>query len=211
MRVRHALGLKNIKYNLVWLLNDDISTPTALIGKKMVPIFQPEGPAGPSMGESLDIIKLIDSDEKFGNPGLFKPETPNLQKITEVLKEILGPLGQLTRVRHVAAPLPEFAFADAREAFVCNYPTDLDTYEDTMNNSEQYIAEVQSKLEDLSELIYSKEHCSPGGLSYDDFVLFPRVRSMTIVKGLELPQKMREYVEYQAHISEVPLYDFCAI
>ena len=39
VRVRIALGLKNIKHNIVFLANDDIPTPTALVGKKIAPIF----------------------------------------------------------------------------------------------------------------------------------------------------------------------------
>ena len=39
VRVRLALGVKNIKHNVHFLQNDDISTPTKLIGKKISPIF----------------------------------------------------------------------------------------------------------------------------------------------------------------------------
>lgn len=39
VRVRLALGVKNIKYLVQFLANDDISTPTKLIGKKISPIF----------------------------------------------------------------------------------------------------------------------------------------------------------------------------
>jgi len=39
VRVRVAMGIKNIKHNLYFLANDDIPTPTALVGKKIAPIF----------------------------------------------------------------------------------------------------------------------------------------------------------------------------
>ena len=39
VRVRLALGVKNIKHNVHFLANDDIPTPTNLIGKKIAPIF----------------------------------------------------------------------------------------------------------------------------------------------------------------------------
>ena len=39
VRVRLVLGLKNIKFNLQFLANDDVATPTALVGKKIAPIF----------------------------------------------------------------------------------------------------------------------------------------------------------------------------
>ena len=39
VRVRLALGIKNVKHNVHFLQNDDIPTPTNLIGKKIAPIF----------------------------------------------------------------------------------------------------------------------------------------------------------------------------
>jgi hypothetical protein len=36
-------------------------------------------------------------------------------------------------------------------------------------------------------MIRSAQHCSGGGLSYDDVDLFGRLRSLTIIKGLALP------------------------
>ena len=39
VRVRLALGFKNVKHNLIFLANDDVHTPTALIGKKIAPIM----------------------------------------------------------------------------------------------------------------------------------------------------------------------------
>lgn len=39
VRVRLALGLKNIKHNLVFMANDDVHTPSSLVGKKIAPIM----------------------------------------------------------------------------------------------------------------------------------------------------------------------------
>ena len=39
VRVRLALGFKNIKHNLIFMANDDIHTPTSLVGKKIAPIM----------------------------------------------------------------------------------------------------------------------------------------------------------------------------
>jgi len=39
VRVRLALGVKNVKHNVQFLANDDITTPTKLVGKKIAPIF----------------------------------------------------------------------------------------------------------------------------------------------------------------------------
>jgi hypothetical protein len=39
VRVRLALGIKNVKHNLHFLANDDVAIPTRLVGKKIAPIF----------------------------------------------------------------------------------------------------------------------------------------------------------------------------
>ncbi|CAN0552088.1 unnamed protein product, partial [Ectocarpus sp. 8 AP-2014] len=35
-----VFGLKGITHDLAYLSNDDIETPTAMVGKKMVPILE---------------------------------------------------------------------------------------------------------------------------------------------------------------------------
>jgi hypothetical protein len=39
VRVRLALGIKNVKHTINFMANDDVATPTALVGKKIAPIF----------------------------------------------------------------------------------------------------------------------------------------------------------------------------
>jgi len=39
VRVRLALGIKNIKHKINFMANDDVQTPTSLVGKKIAPIF----------------------------------------------------------------------------------------------------------------------------------------------------------------------------
>ena len=39
VRVRLALGIMNVKHNVHFLGNDDIATPSKLVGKKIAPIF----------------------------------------------------------------------------------------------------------------------------------------------------------------------------
>jgi hypothetical protein len=62
VRARLAFGLKSIKHELIFLGNDDVATPTALVGKKIAPIFTVDGQ---SMPESLDIIAKVDTDARF--------------------------------------------------------------------------------------------------------------------------------------------------
>lgn len=210
VRVRHVLGFKNVKYNLVWLLNDDVATPTGLIGKKLVPIFQAGGAGSAAIGESLDICTMVDSDPRFGAVGAVGPPTDRTD-IPELLKTLSAPMRRLTRPRFCAAPLPEFTFAEARAAYVDNHPLkDPDSYEENVARSAEYIATIQTLLQPLADMIHSSEAISEGGFSYDDVSSFPPLRSLTIIKGLELPKRIRDYVEYQAARAEIPLYDHMA-
>jgi glutaredoxin 2 len=59
-------GLKGVAHRLNFLAYDDVATPTELIGKKLAPILHVYG--NPPMGESLDIIRRIDEDPKWGPP-----------------------------------------------------------------------------------------------------------------------------------------------
>merc|ERR1719252_190678 len=51
VRVRLALGLKNVKHEVVFMANDDFKTPESLCGKKIAPIL--EIPGSVTMAESL--------------------------------------------------------------------------------------------------------------------------------------------------------------
>lgn len=211
VRVRHVLGLKNVKYELTWLLNDDVATPTSLVGKKIVPIFQAGGASDDAMTESLDICAAVDGDERYGPSGRFAAASDR-KDISEWLDELADPIRRLTRVRFSRAPLPEFTFADARAAYVRNHPLkEPADYDDNFARSQQYIDAVQKRLDHLAGMIHSPEHCTEGGLSYDDVTLFPRLRSLTIIKDLKLPQRIRDYLEWHSTNAEIPLYDYCAI
>ena len=52
VRVRMAMGLKGIQHKLVFMGNDDVETPTALVGKKIAPIWvDGDGPMAESLGK----------------------------------------------------------------------------------------------------------------------------------------------------------------
>ena len=51
----------------------------------------------------------------------------------------------------------------------------------------------------------------PGGLSLDDIDLWSRLRSLTIVKGLVFPPKVRAYLDNFAAKGDLPLYDAIAL
>lgn len=185
------------------------------------------------MGESLDIIKLVDTDPRFGPTGQIKPATGRSdvkawQKSVQVL------LRTLQRPRYVATGLlPEFQQLDGRHAFIKNHQlppfekpewkgTDgnpgmdmdekLKLYAEAMaKDPAPLIEQLNAKLVELDDIVYSEHHCSEGGMSLDDIDLWARLRSISIIKGVEWPSKLRKYMDNLSALGDVPLYDEMAL
>jgi GrxB family glutaredoxin len=221
VRARFALGVKNIKYKFVVIANDDIETPTSLIGKVMVPILQFNGVV---MGESLDIVARLDNDPVFGPINCIKPATGRSElKSEDIAFDKWNNF--LIYPRYMRTLLPEFFQLDARMAYMRKHPVGLvdpaawagmshedrvAKYNEVYESSKGLIAEVTKRLEALDSVIHSSESCSEGGISYDDILLFARLRAMTVVKGIQWPTKLRAYIDRMSELCDVPLYDILA-
>jgi len=79
-------------------------------------------------------------------------------------------------------------------------------YAKAMGKTAELLPLAEAALKELEPLIHSAEACAEGGLSYDDIDLFARLRSVTIVKGLTLPAKVKAYMEHFSHAADIPLY-----
>ena len=181
------------------------------------------------MPESMDIIDLVDSDERMGPTGIIKPATGR-DDLKAWQKSVQLLLRGLQRPRYVATGLlPEFQQLDGRHAFIKNHqmpgfskdewkfgdmPMDekLKIYADAMaKDPAADIEELNRKLVELDDIVFSEYHCSPGGISFDDIDLFARLRSITIIKDVEWPEKLRAYMDNMSELSDVPLYDKMAL
>lgn len=205
-RVRLALGVKNIKHELIWLANDDFDTPTSLIGKKAVPIFVP--PDGKPMGESLDIVTFLNSDPRFGPTGSILPSSGRTD-IDALFEDLADPLRRLTNVRFARTRLPEFTFREARDYYISRHqfkelPLEYDV---NFEKSPEYIEAIQKKLPLLEDMIFSGYNVTEGGFSMDDITTFPKLRGLTIIKGLQLTPKIEIYVKYFGALAEIAQFD----
>lgn len=234
VRCRLALGIKNIKYNVQFLANDDIPTPTKLVGKKISPIFAiPEDNF--VMGESLDIIAKVENDERFGSTNVILPATGRTD-IKSWQKSVQTLLRMLQRPRYVATGLmPEFQQIDGRHAFIKNHQLPpytkpewkgdgteenpgidmnekLQLYAEAMAKDPSTLVEdLNAKLIELDDIVFSEHFCTEGGLSMDDIDLWSRLRSITIIKDVEWPTKLRAYMDNLSSLGDVPLYDQMAL
>jgi GrxB family glutaredoxin len=220
VRVRLALGLKNVKYNTYFLGNDDVATPTALVGKKIAPIFEWSAGGISPMPESLDIIAKVDGDARFGPTNLLKPMSgrKDLSAWQAKAKDVNS---AAQRPRYMMSPtLAEFCTQDAREAFVKNHPVAgiekpdwkgmaadkrWQLYADSYVLSLSQIDIISANLAELDALIHSDASCSEGGVGLDDVDLWSRLRSVTLIKGVVWPAKLRRYMDNLAALGDVPL------
>jgi glutaredoxin 2 len=186
------------------------------------------------MAESLDIIKLVDTDERFGPVNQIGPSTGR-DDIKAWQKSVQVLLRTLQRPRYVATGLlPEFQQLDGRHAFIKNHqlpPYDKPEWKGNEENPDgmdmdkklklyaeamakdpaQLIEELNAKLVELDDVVYSEHYCSEGGLSYDDIDLWARLRSVTVIKGVQWPAKLRKYMDNYSALGDVPLYDAMAL
>ncbi|KAL9179708.1 hypothetical protein ACHAXT_008998 [Thalassiosira profunda] len=234
VRVRLALGVKNVKHLIHFLANDDVATPTGLVGKKIAPIFElPEDDL--IMAESLDIVAKVDGDERFGPTGQILPATGR-KDIKAWQKSVQTLLRTLQRPRYVATGLlPEFQQIDGRHAFIKNHQLppyekpewkgdgtaenpgmDMDAklrlYAEAMAaDPAPLVEDLNARLVELDDMLYSEHHCSEGGFGLDDIDLWARLRSITIVQGVAWPAKLRSYMDNLSALGDVPLYDEMAL
>jgi len=145
-------------------------------------------------------------------------------------KTVQTPLRKLQRPRYVRVLLPEFMQKDGRDAFVNNHQMPpfeksewkgnpdmslefkYSKYDEAFELSADLIPEVNAKLIELDAMIASEDACTAGaGFSYDDVDLWARLRSLTVIQGLNFPPKLRAYLDYFERVGDVPLYDVMAI
>jgi len=181
------------------------------------------------MAESMDIVNLVENDERFGPTNIIQPATSRTD-IKDWQKSVRDLLRTLQRPRYVATGLlPEFQQLDGRHAFIMNHQLPpyekkdwkegymsmdqkLALYAEAMaNDPAPLLEELNRKLVELDDIIFCDQYCSEGGISLDDVDLFSRLRSITIIKGVEWPKKLRTYMDNMSALADVPLYDEMAL
>lgn len=105
---------KKINCSIKHFLNDDIDSPTNLIGAKQVPILEKDN--GEFMAESLSIIEYLDGLD--GNRVLAP--TYNRTELNEWINRTQMIIRQLMMPRWVQFNEPEFKTQSARDYFTRN-------------------------------------------------------------------------------------------
>ena len=198
VRARMIFGLKKVSVDLVTILNDDVETPTKLIGQKIVPILVKEN--GEAMPESLDIVRYIDAH--YGEKVLSETVRPQIE---DWLKQVGSYHNHLVLPRFTRLDLPEYATQSAVNYFTENKEKSIGNFADNLANTDTYLARLAPDLIQLADLIQSDTALN-GNLSLEDILVFPILRNLTCVKGAHFPPKVKNYVETMFRLSNVPLY-----
>ena len=200
VKARMIFGLKKIPFKLAALLNDDEKTPQKMIGLKQVPIL--ELSQGKFMPESLDIIRHIDGPAPPNAVHSWKDDP----KLTAWLNSTHFLIYSLAMPRWVKAPLAEFKTSSARSYFQNKKEKSIGPFSQALKNSQKLKKEAQSHLKALEALFPKKQSFFKGDLTINDFHLWPALRSLSIVKGLLFPPKIRFYMDNLACKSGIPLH-----
>jgi glutaredoxin 2 len=199
-RARVALGLKKVKYDVVFMAFDDVATPTSLVGTKAAPIFEPVGEK--PFTESWEVVSYVDSH--YGDGPIIKPASGRAD-LAKWIESAMPSLNVLYNPRLYAAPLPELTLRASREFFKTKREAST-PFSEALAKSPELVAKVNELLKELEPMLHSSQSVN-AELSYDDLDLFGRLRSLTLVKGIEWPVKVRAFMEHLSEAGDVPMFD----
>lgn len=205
VRARMIFGLKKVPYDLVFLANHDETTPIDLVGSKQVPILQLTN--GHAFPESMDIVKYV--DEHYGGPALLAPSA-NRPELAKWINDSANTLRLLYHPRFHAAPLAEFARLESREYYRKKKEKAIGSLQDALDKSPELVEQANTFLKQLAPMFHSS-HSVNETISYDDIDFFGRLRGLTLVRDLEWPSKLREYIDYMSEMTDIPLLDNMAV
>lgn len=203
VKARMIFGLKNIPVELNVLLNDDEDTPTRMIGKKMAPILQKDDSR--YLPESMDIVHYVDKLD--GKPLLTGPLNA---AVGDWLRHVQTYTQQLLLPRIAKAPFDEFATPAARAYFVNKKEALIGSFAEHLAHSPGLIKKISDDLRKLDKLIVQPNAVN-GELSEDDIHLFPLLRSLSLVAGIDYPSRVRDYRDNMAKQTQVNLLSSMAI
>jgi len=185
-RVRMTAALTRKHLQEVIVLDDDTETMVALVGKRQIPILVKDD--GQPMLESMDMVRYVDRLGASVLTGMEKPEIVALEN------RITPKAARLTQPRYLLLGLPEFASIAALDHYQMRKRKALGDLVELRANTRRYIDELMPDLEAMDRLVESSQAVN-GTLSLDDVRVLPVVRSLAVVKGLRLPQRLRDYFE----------------
>lgn len=194
-KARMIFGLKSLPLELSFVLEDDADTPTKLVGKKTMPILEKED--GSHMAESMEIVHYVDA--QYGEP-IVTPVGEN-SPIKLWHDAAWRPILNLSMPRLASADFPEFATPEARAAFKTRQTKNFGDFDELLGRTPELLLEVEGQLAKLDAPLAEREQ-----VDADDFILYPSLRTLSIVKGVNYPANVRRYMERMEQSTGVRLH-----
>ena len=193
VRARMAAGLFAPDTEEVVLANDDEAAPVAMIGAKQVPILEKDD--GTFMGESLDIVGYLAQGR------LKEDASPKLQAWLDKVGEYGN---RLTHPRVGKIGLAEFAEPSAVAYFTAKKEKSIGSFNTHLKRTGEYLTRIGGDLNALDTLMADEAWDDTVGMK--DILLFPVLRTLTVVRGIEWPLRIAEYLQRVSEQTGVDLY-----
>lgn len=203
VKVELVLGWKELTYERkVYGYGDSLGDPekglydsgVRLTGKKQLPVLEVEGKFIP---ESNNIISYL---EGMQGPGkVLLPPLSGRKDLNDFFSskgKFKKALGILTRPEKIKMThLTDWSRSEDIKYAKAKYEAAGFDYAAAEAAKEENITIMNSLLEELDGMVYSNEALTGGpcGLSWDDVVYLPQIRTLTMVEGLTWPKKLRAY------------------
>ena len=201
IRVKMMLARKGYLYTEKTLTYDDISTPTGIYGKKVLPFIIKED--GGVLGESLDILSYLDNLDN--NPILQSNKLT--ESVEQAMSEIRPNANKLYKPRMINTDINDFASSAAIEYYENKFANKIGaSFASLMEQTDELLPSVQAGLDKISELLPNATNFYKEGFSMADIHLFPSLRNLTVVKELNFADRLKEYLEYQAKHADLKLF-----
>jgi len=200
IRVELAFAFLGVPYTRIVYGYGDLEGPKRLKGKKQLPVLEY---VNKYTDESLDIIDLIEENTQERS---IAPKT-NRKDMVKWIKDTKDIRDDLTRPRKIKVPVKDWA--EARDVNYARekYEKRGFNYRDAEERSVELIDKMNRFLDSFNEKILYDEH-SVGELGFgmDDIIVLPDLRTLTCVKGLMWPKKLRKYLENAFENTTAELY-----
>lgn len=194
VRAQMIFGFKKLPIEKIYLMDDDKQTPTAMIGRIMLPILQKND--GSYLPESLDIVNYVDSlSEPKVAKGTISPEIDNWYKaVSDTVYKLVVP-------RFTQANFPEIGTATARRAYIERETAVFGDLSTLLKETHTLIVELEPHIDVLDVWLEQRSKT----INIDDFIIFPVLRSLSIVNDLPFSTSIQKYMEHIAKETSIRL------
>lgn len=195
VRARMIFGLKHVPFELDVIMEGDVETPTRMVGRKVVPILQKDD--GSYMPESMDIVRLID-----GLDSQHLLDNPRHEAVENWTKDAWPMVTRLAVPRFTKGDFRELATPEARAAYTAREQKAFGDLDTLLAETPARLADINGKLAELESILIPD-----AAISETDFILFPVLRSVSIVKGVQFGTKTSAYISRISSLSNVDMLD----